>query len=472
MVGAAMAESVKLGIGLSVGLCYIPLALVNLRAAIVIWLPSVALIALSALDVAPKLAGIMIVLAWLGAAAIRQSEIRALLHEQARLLMAGAVLLLWVTLSMAWAPQAPIGDAAFLNWLVAAAILIVISTTLTVDRYLRFAAMALVAGVVVSVGVGLFGGGIQTANEVHEAGRLVGGSGDPNFLAAAIVPGIILVAGLATATRSLVQRIAWTAVAAFLVVGLVASASRGGFVAALVGVLAVLVLAKRQRAWLVAFILCVVGVMGTWLSIDGAASERLGSLESNGRTELWGVAWQMWQDHPVGGVGLGGFQENSATYARDLGSREFADFLTEQPKVVHNAYLELLAETGLPGLVLYLVVVGICVRSAWAAARLFERAGDAAMATLSRSVIAAIFSMLAAAFFISAQTDQFAWVLLALGPALLVAARREWHPDRAISPAPGRHRRPARVLTPRPAPVLARGLRGAVVIRPLSLRRR
>jgi O-antigen ligase len=221
-------------------------------------------------------------------------------------------------------------------------------------------------------------------------------------------------------------RVAVLAAVVFLAIGLATSRSRGGFVAVAVAAIAVLVLAKRHRAWALALLLCIVGAGAAWFSVDPGAWQRLSDFnEETGRQELWGVAWQMWQDHPLFGVGLNGFIDHAAEYVRDLGPLDFAEFLTEEPKYVHNTYLQLLTEAGLVGLLVFLGIVAASLRRAWLAVTLFERSGDLVMSILSRSVIAALVSTLAAAFFLNAATDPRLWVMLALGPALLVCARSE-----------------------------------------------
>jgi O-antigen ligase len=417
LAGAGMAFDVKPGVAVTAALCYVPLVLLNLQLGIILWLPFVSLIAADVLNVFP-LAGLMILIAWLGAVASRRGSVPALVVVHARVLVAVGALVLWVLVSMAWAEQPPFGEEIFFRWLVAGAIVLVISTTLTDRRYLRIGAAAFVLGAVASAALGLLGGAVDA-----ERGRVVGGSGDANFLAAGLVPAIVLAAGLGAGSRRLGVRLPVLAAVAFLTVGVVTTQSRGGIVAALVAAAALLVVAKRHRAWAVAFLLCVVGIAGAWFSVDTAAWERVSDFgDSTGRTEVWGVASEVWQDHPLHGVGLQGFADSAPGYARELGPLEFAEFIAEERKVVHNTYLELLAETGIVGLALFVCVVAACLRRAWRAAALFERAGDPAMAALARSVVAAILATLAAITFISAETDARLWVLLALGPALLACA--------------------------------------------------
>ena len=428
VVGAAMAQSPRLGVAATMALCYVPLVLLNLRLGVVLWLPLVFLPAVTALGPAPNAAGTLILFAWLGAFATRYSNVPRLVAEHRRLLLALGVLILWMMLSMAWALRSPLGTDAFFGWLIGGAIVLVVSTVVVDRRYLRLAAAAFVAGAVISVAIGLVGGAVQTpTNAAQEiAPRIVGGSGDPNFLAAGIVPAIALAFGLAAGTRRVAVRLAVLPAVAFLMVGLVATQSRGGLVAAVVAAVAALVLARRGRSWVLTGLLWIVGAAIVSYLVDPVAWQRLADFnESSGRGELWSVAWRVWQDHPVVGVGMHGFVDNAGIHVRELGPLEYAKYIVEQPQVVHNTYLELLAEAGIVGLALYAAVVAACLRCASSAAGRFERQGDLAMATLSRAVIVGVVAMLTAAFFISAETDQRLWVLLAMGPALLAAARRQ-----------------------------------------------
>jgi O-antigen ligase len=417
IAGATMTRDIQFGVAFAVALCYVPLALLNIRLAIILWLPTASLVAVPALDIGPAVAGIMIALAWLGALGARHSNVVTALHERPQPVVLMGALLVWVMVSMAWAPDSAIATAQFYGWLAAFAIVLILPTVLIDRRYLQMAIGAFVVGTTLSVVLGMTG----VIPPVD--GRLVGGSGDANDLAAGIVPAIVLAAGLGAISSSPPARLVAVGTVTFLTIGLVASASRGGLAAGVVAMLAVIVLAKHHRLWVVALTLCIAGIAGTWLSVDSEASDRLSSLDSTGRTELWDVSWQMWQDHPVAGVGLQGFQDEAPSYARE-GVREHAEFLVEEPKVVHNTYLELLAEAGVVGFLLFLAIVSVCLRCAWRAANTFSRAGDAAMASIARSSVAAMVAMLGAAFFISAETDPRLWVLLSLGPALLTCAER------------------------------------------------
>jgi O-antigen ligase len=427
LAGTAMAHSIQLGVAVVVALCYGPLVLLNFPLGVVLWIPFASLIAVTALDVGPSLAGMLILFTWLGALAMRQSHLPSAVLQHRWLLGLVGALILWVLLSMAWAVRSPVGREPFFAWLVAGAIVLVVSTTLTNRRFVRLAAGAFVAGAVVSVAIGLLGGASNTpSGSLGTSTRLGGGSGDPNFLAAGIIPAIVVAVGLGAGVHRTSLR--WTVVGTVVVltVGFAATESRGGLIAAIVAAAAAVILAKHARAWVLALLLCVVGVAFGWFSVEPQAWQRISDFQgSSGRDELWRAAWQMWSDHPVVGVGLRGFGDHAADYVRELGPLKYAAFLSERPHVVHNSYLEMLVETGLVGFAMFLAVIAACLTCAWRAAERFEQAGDRAMSALARAVIVGVLAMLTAAFFISGSTDRRLWVLLAFGPALLGAARAE-----------------------------------------------
>lgn len=91
------------------------------------------------------------------------------------------------------------------------------------------------------------------------------------------------------------------------------------------------------------------------------------------------IALRMFADHPLTGVGLGGFQQAFPRYATTL---------LEQPKYVHNYYLELLAETGIMGVVSFVIVLYFIGRSGLLYLRRLQR--DAGPYVLGMSALVCI----------------------------------------------------------------------------------
>jgi O-antigen ligase len=112
----------------------------------------------------------------------------------------------------------------------------------------------------------------------------------------------------------------------------------------------------------------------------------------------------------------------SSEFVREPGSLEFVDLIAEKRKEAHNAYLQALAETGLPGLIALLAVAGLALRSAWRAERRLAALGDATLSVVAHGIVLAIIGMLSALLFISYAHDLRLWLLFGLGAALTSSA--------------------------------------------------
>src|SRR4051794_30630003 len=133
----------------------------------------------------------------------------------------------------------------------------------------------------------------------------------------------------------------------------------------------------------------------------------------------------MWRAHPVNGVGVGNFQTSSVHYLLKPGAIKRGDLIVTQPKVAHNTYLQVLAEMGVVGLVLFLTILLFALWCAFRAARLFARKRDLRMELLARGVLISLIGLLVSYFFISEMYNKQFWLLLGLGPAIWAIARQE-----------------------------------------------
>jgi O-antigen ligase len=426
LAGLAMAVDPRIGALLAVAAVVVPIAIADPPLAIALWVALGPVSSLSPFGIAGTAAGLLAVGAWWGLARSDRMAVRAALRPHRPLLASIALLLAWLTLSLSWADDPSRGGAELVHWYVSAVALVVMLGTLRMPRDVRLVTGALVAGTLLSAAIGLAGVGHSEANEAVETatrvqGRLQGGAGDPNVLAAFVVVAIVL----AAAGRRLAgpaQRLALPAVIAALVVALGATQSRGGALAGLAALLtALLVMRGRRRAVLgaAAAIACVAFV---YFSVNPTAYHRLTSAAAdrgNGRGDLWLMARRMAADHPALGVGLDNFAVRARDYVRHPGALSFVDLIAERPHVVHNAYLEMLADAGAIGLALLAAFLALAVTSAVRAARAFERIGETALAEFARSVVVADVALLTAITFLSIGSSSTVWVVLALGPVLL-----------------------------------------------------
>ncbi len=429
-VGAMLTRSPALGLGLMAAVFFVPLALTNLSLAITLWVPLAAVQYAQIAGPAPFGAALVIVGAFAGNRLLGPSRERSpSLGFWARGLGA---FLLWIAMSALWAQDFGATLGRLPEYLVVGAVLTVLATTLARPRYVALVGLAFVCGTVLAVLVGLFdvaGATSTTADAIDTATqkRLSGGAGDPNYLAAMLVPAVTIAIALLSWYRDQVVRLGLLACVIVMLYGLILTESRGGFVAALAALVMSVVLARGRRMAMVAGAMATITVAGAFFAVSPGALSRITSLDDGGagRSDLWTVAYRMVEDNPVQGVGLGNFVVRSRDYALlRPGSLEYSELIVDKPYVTHNFYLQTLAEVGIVGLALLLVVLVSCVRSGLLASRRFERLGEPAMATLARAVAVGTTASLIASVFISNTTDVRLFTLLALGPALLTASTR------------------------------------------------
>jgi O-antigen ligase len=303
-------------------------------------------------------------------------------------------------------------------------------TSVRTLRDVRLVISALVLAVVTAVCLALAGVDLTAPSALDAGataeGRLQGVIGDPNFTAAFIVAAVVLSATLGAIAAPRTRGLLVPAVVV-LVVGLAATMSRGGIIAALAAFATAVALVRGRRAAVLGAGAVVLLVAALWFSANPAAVERLRSAEEDrgsGREDIWLVARRLSAEHPIGGVGLANFRPRSREYVRRPGTLEYVELIVDRPHEVHNTYLQMLAETGAVGLALFLAIVATAVTSAVRAARAFEQAGERALARVSGGVAAAAVGLLTAAFFISLQATSTFWVVLMLGPVLLGVSRR------------------------------------------------
>jgi O-antigen ligase len=434
MLVTLLAHDVKLGIAALGVVVFVPLAIANTPLALCGWLLTAFLSGYAAVGSMSNkalyfIAGVALMLF------IQRGAQREASRELTRMVGLVVVFFAWILLSLLWAPQASFAQDTAVHLAMAAVVFFLVLSLFTEREQVRWLMLAFVAGAVLSVLSGAVTGGLSigdaaatTASSVQ--GRLQGGTSDPNYLAAAIVPAMMLAGGLAARRGHPFERFALLIATMVLAIGLAATESRGGFLAMAIVSIAALLTWRGRRAMILAFILVFAVAVSAWFVASPTAWERVTSASDggSGRSEIWQVATRVVDAHPIAGVGLGQFPVVSPDYLARPGALTRADLIVGKRIVVHNAYLQLWVETGIIGLVLFLAVALSAIAAGVRAVRRFERARDVEMATLARALVLAIVGALTASFFLSNVDDLRHWVLLALGPVLLGIAQRDGRP--------------------------------------------
>jgi O-antigen ligase len=432
LVGVLLARNPHLGIATVVAFVYAPILLLNFPLGVALYVPLEFVARLPAASIGPTAAATLVLVTWLITLPARRGAVAGVIARTPGLFIVLAMLLAWMTMSIAWAVD--VGGAAheFWNWWVVAATLLIFATSFSRRRTIVILYAAFVGGALLSVVAGLLPGAAAQASGIPgEASRFNGSYGDPNFLAAGLVPAIALTAGLWSVTKDRSIHALLLAAGTVLIGGLAATGSRGGLVAAVAaGIVALLVLPGRRMP-VIATVAGALVVGGIWLATTSPSTwDRVRKFDTGtGRIDLWEVAWEMGKAHPVGGVGLAGYVKESPDFIRQPGVNlpsgpQFTRQVLNQPLVAHNNYVQLFAETGVVGLGLYLGVIFAALRATWVASRSFERQRDPPMAAVARAALVAQCGTLVAAVFIADYYDKRLWILLAMGPALLAIAAR------------------------------------------------
>jgi O-antigen ligase len=431
VIGMALAVQTQLGIGLLAGLIYGVLAVYRIDLGVALFVPLVLFEGLPALNAGTKAAGLLVAVAWFGAVLRGRVDAASVIRRHRRMLDGLALFLVWISLSVVWAESPGTAAGDLWHWFAVSLLFVVVATTITRRQTLELVLGLFVAGSALSVVVGFATGKVDTGDPAahhtaETAGRLEGAVGDPNFLAAGIVTALVVAVGLIVVTRSPVVRWSLLVSIGVMAVGLVASESRGGFLAALVALVAGVVVLRQGRVYLIVLALALVGAGAGWMTVHPDALKRVTTTDAggSGREDFWTVAWRETQDHPITGVGLQNYQILAPNYTRQPGVLRRVRKVAEVGEQVHNTYLQVLVATGVVGFSLFLLFIFACLRAMWRACRIFQARGDSGLEALARSVLVGTIGLLAASFFISAEVDKRVWIILALGPALLAIASR------------------------------------------------
>lgn len=424
-LGALVAFDPVIGLGVVAGGAYAAVATRTIQAGLILWVPSFFIVYSRIGNVWLKAGLVVALLAAAGAVASDRGLPKRLIAQHGRLLLVLAALLAWLGLSLLWSEQPRDAVSEWLKVTLSATVLLLGLAAIARPRHARLAVATFALAGVFSAAIGLAGvsGGLanpDAAVEVAQEGRITALTGDPNVLAASLVVTSIFCLCLA-ATSATLQRWLWIGGALLSVVGVAATQSRGGLVAAVVSLAIALFVFRRHAARTVPLALLVTAALVAYFVVVPRAAERITQSgdAGSGRSELWTVAWRGFEEHPVQGLGLNQFRVESSRYVLEPGTLRYVALISEKPRLVHNTYLQTLVETGVIGFLLFMSLIALSLRATSKAARRLDQIGDPQTALLARGVMVSTVALLCAGFFFSAGVDYKTWLLLSLGPALL-----------------------------------------------------
>lgn len=249
-----------------------------------------------------------------------------------------------------------------------------------------------------------------------------------NDLAALTLLQLSMAAGILVTERNrLIRKAALVAVVVLSFVILLTQ-SRGVFLG--LGLFGLFALAGERKKARLLGVIAIITIIALW-QLPESAWERFGMLGKIGRggtaaleqVDDRGSAeqrWQIWQtafriigDNPVTGVGIGAYPDANAMYSPRLGRRD-----------THSTYFNVLAETGIPGLILFLGMIAAAVLPAERVRRRLKRLRPRSAQQLYLLELG-LLGYLTAGIFASYARLTFLYLHLVIIWALAMAHRRE-----------------------------------------------
>jgi putative inorganic carbon (HCO3(-)) transporter len=339
--------------------------------------------------------------------------------------MAGAVAL-FLAAALIAVPVAADEAAAASKWMLLAgsvAIYLLIGMFLDDMRKLRPVLAALVVVGLVVAGHALYQYAVKDFSRVgflDATGtveyRIASFFPHPNQLAGFLAVLVPVGLAVARASRGHVLRVAGVILSVAAVAGVVLTYSRGGLVALIA---LPLVLIRDKRSWP----LIVAGIVLIALLAPSVWRDRVAQVAQTDQPEIatridfWDASLDMFQAHPVTGVGLDSFSDAYQALERP-GRSYLGGGVLVAPETAHNLYLNTLAEQGLIGFTALAILLG----SFFTMAARLGRSKDPRIRALSfglvgAGVVAAVHNFFDVTFS-DPKNGTLLWVLFGIGAAL------------------------------------------------------
>jgi hypothetical protein len=263
----------------------------------------------------------------------------------------------------------------------------------------------------------------QKFEALYPSWRAIGSIGDPNYYAQIMVVLVpIALLQLWANSRWRVRLPALLALSAILC-GVVLSYSRGATVA--LGALLAALLAFRylRLRHFVPIILAVIMILAITdpmfirrvQTLGGESNPRAVDRSILGRETLQIGAWHIFLDHPLLGVGFG----QSPKYIPRYG-RMYGQMLPPKDGAAHNMYLQILAETGLVGFAVFLLILRAVVKPMFALRRYWAQLRPEYAHTLTSLMLGVLLFLVTSIFLHLSFTRYFCLLLGLCGAATAI----------------------------------------------------
>lgn len=257
---------------------------------------------------------------------------------------------------------------------------------------------------------------------------------DVNDIALVVVVCLPMAMGLALRSRGLGRFVYW-GISALMVFTVMRTGSRGGGLA-LLALLPVMLVGTPWRRSLQFALIALPLATGAWFAAPESFRTRMVSLlqgeedynqtDNDGRIAIWKRGISYGVEHPILGVGPGGFitQDGIGKAERGLQGKWSAP---------HNTYVQVFAEMGVPGFLLFMALIGSVGRLAWRAHR--GTPGDPS--SRRPEYLAALAAYVVGVTFLSFLFYHMTWILLAGIATMATGATRGAGAPGRVDPSRG-----------------------------------
>jgi putative inorganic carbon (hco3(-)) transporter len=216
-------------------------------------------------------------------------------------------------------------------------------------------------------------------------------------------------------------RFLWLACFLAILAATLATLSRGAFVGLVVMLIWAVLTGRIRLKGLLTAAIGLVALVAVGFSLFGPVINESVSLKGQvaknnelSRLTLWHGAIEMAMDRPITGIGTGQFGEQSVNYVLD-------DPIVLPNPQTHNAYLEILAESGVFALAAFLFFLGSSYLTLARVRRASRERNSREGERLANALQAALVVAIAGALFLSEQIANPFWVICAFGAVLPLA---------------------------------------------------
>lgn len=254
--------------------------------------------------------------------------------------------------------------------------------------------------------------------------------GDPNYFTLSAVLCIPLAFALMQERRPRWLRPFAGTCLILMILAVTVAASRGGFLGLIAAFMFVLWRSKqRTRNFLILACLIVpLSIVAPISPLARLVSPTYSDAEAtDSRYVLWSAGLRMLQENPLIGVGVGNFKPLAPQYQEER---------RKVQAIAHNTYIQLGAELGLTGLLLFIAVLVAGFRSLQKTATQAMRLRSSLLYHSATGIQGGLLGYAVGAFFVSAEFQRLLWFMIFVSIALSALARQLVRRAARVAPRP------------------------------------